>query len=392
MKLLKNLFVVKRIIEDKELSSEAFAVWCALRNLMQKDVKKYFVSYNMMAYYLMQRPANRSELSSIKRGFSELKDKGYVREIESYGANDFVVDLTALYFEHSKEYFSDMTDEEMHKIMCIKGRHDKCKLLRFFACMVGSFNRGNSVPDRLKGKIGGMPLEHFVTTLGFSKPTIVSFNRILEENKLLFIIRHKDFVQYRDETGQSSLREFPNTYGRYEDKKLVEYFAETEHGYKFFEAKKGIKVKQANENRSLAQKYNALCNGKEYDDETLKKIFAWADNKNELLKKEWEQAVNDGDNPPEPDYIDTEVITDHCFEMFVEDDDAEEYPDAADDSLHNFNEQGQDVVEDIADAAGQVPSNHEVIKADVDDDDVLSILNSDDKSAWRRYIEKHHSA
>ena len=354
-------------------------MWCALRNLMQKDMKKYFVSYNMIAYYLMQRPANRSEMSSIKSGFIELKDKGYVREVESYGTNDFVADLTALYFEQGKEYFSDMTDEEMHKIMGIKGRHDKCKLLRFFACMVGSFNRGNSVPDHLKGKIGGMPLEHFVTTLGYSKPTIVSFNRILEENKLLFIIRHKDFVQYRDETGQSSLREFPNTYGRYKDKKLVKYFAETEHGYKYFEEKNCIKVKQANENRSLAQKYNALCNGKEYDGDTLKKIFVWADKKNELLKKEWEQAVEDGYDPPEPEYINTDVITDHCYEMFYED--GEE---------HTDNAAAEDNVDD--NAAGQVPSNPEVIKADVDDDDVLSILNSDDKSAWRRYIEKRHSA
>lgn len=300
----------------------------------------------MIAYYLMQRPANRSEMSSIKSGFIELKDKGYVREVESYGTNDFVVDLTALYYESGDEFFSDLTDEEMRKIMNIKGRHDKYKLLRYFACMVGSFNRGISVPSDLKGKIGGMSLDYFATTLGFSKPTIVSFNRILEENKLLFVVRHKDFIQHKEESGQSSLREFPNTYGRYKDKKLVKYFAETEHGYKYFEEKNGIKVKQANENRSLAQKYNAMCNGKEYDGDTLKKIFAWADKKNELLKKEWEQAVNDGDNPPEPEYIDTDVITDHWYEMFVE-----------------------DSADDKAEAAGQKSQEPEVVKVDEDEHD-----------------------
>lgn len=346
-------------------------MWCALRNLMQKDMKKYFVSYNMIAYYLMQRPANRSELSSIKSGFIELKDKGYVREVESYGANDFVVDLTALYYESGDEFFSDLTDEEMRKIMNIKGRHDKYKLLRYLACMVGSFNRGISVPSDLKGKIGGMSLDYFATTLGFSKPTIVSFNRILEENKLLFVVRHKDFIQHKEESGQSSLREFPNTYGRYKDKKLVKYFAETEHGYKYFEEKNGIKVKQANENRSLAQKYNALCNGKEYDGDTLKKIFVWADKKNELLKKEWEQAVEDGYDPPEPEYINTDVITDHCYEMFYED--GEEHTDNADDSLLNFNKHGQDAVEDSADdkaeAAGQKSQEPEVVKVDEDEHD-----------------------
>lgn len=366
---------------------------------MQKDVKEYFVSYNMMAYYLMQHPANRSELSSIKSGFTELKDKGYVREIESYGTNDFVVDLTALYYESGDEFFSDLTDKEMHKIMDIKGRHDKYKLLRYFACMVGSFNRGISVPSDLKGKIGGMALDYFVSTLGFSKPTIVSFNRILEENKLLFVVRHKDFIQYKDGSGQSSLREFPNTYGRYKDKKLVKYFAETEHGYKYFEEKNGIKVKQANENRSLAQKYNALCNGKEYDGETLKKIFAWADNKNELLKKEWEQAVEDGYNSPEPEYVSTDVITENWYDMFYEDgDDAEEHTDNTDEQSQDSAENNiDDEVDKTNNAVGEDLPEPEVVEADEDeesdkyDDELLNELfpeSDENEDNWRSLVER----
>lgn len=374
-------------------------MWCALRNLMQKDMKKYFVSYNMIAYYLMQRPANRSEMSSIKSGFIELKDKGYVREVESYGTNDFVVDLTALYYESGDEFFSDLTDKEMHKIMDIKGRHDKYKLLRYFACMVGSFNRGISVPSDLKGKIGGMALDYFVSTLGFSKPTIVSFNRILEENKLLFVVRHKDFIQYKEESGQSSLREFPNTYGRYKDKKLVKYFAETEHGYKYFEEKNGIKVTQANENRSLAQKYNALRSGKKYDGETLKKILIWADNKNELLKKEWEQAVEDGYNPPEPEYVSTDVITENWYEMFYEDgDDAEEHTDDIDEQSHDSAENNiDDEVDKTNNAVGEDLPEPEVVEADEDeesdkyDDELLNELfpeSDENEDNWRSLVER----
>ena len=89
------------------------------------------------------------------------------------------------------------------------------------------------------------------------------------------------------------------------------------------------------------------------------------------MKKEWEQAVEDGYDPPEPEYINTDVITDHCYEMFYED--GEEHTDNADDSLLNFNKHGQDAVEDSADdkaeAAGQKSQEAEVVKVDEDERD-----------------------
>ena len=89
------------------------------------------------------------------------------------------------------------------------------------------------------------------------------------------------------------------------------------------------------------------------------------------MKKEWEQAVEDGYDPPEPEYINTDVITDHCYEMFYED--GEEHTDNADDSLLNFNKHGQDAVEDSADdkaeAAGQKSQEPEVVKVDEDEHD-----------------------
>lgn len=52
---MDNLFIVKRITENMELSDEAFTVWCGLRNIMQKDVTEYFVTYNMIAYSIFKR-------------------------------------------------------------------------------------------------------------------------------------------------------------------------------------------------------------------------------------------------------------------------------------------------------------------------------------------------
>ena len=48
---MKNLFIIKKVTEDKDLTDEAFVVWCGLRNIMQMDIMEYFVSYNMLAYW-----------------------------------------------------------------------------------------------------------------------------------------------------------------------------------------------------------------------------------------------------------------------------------------------------------------------------------------------------
>lgn len=230
---MKNLFIVKGITEDKNISDDAFAVWCALRNVIQKDITKYFISYNMIAYSLFDRIPNKYELNAIKKGYLELIENNLIKVVDAYSKSEQVVDLTILYERKDNEYFSDLTDDEMHKIMNIQGKHDKYKLLRYFTCQIGSFNRSENMKE-YRGKIGGNGLDYFVKLISISKPTIISFNDLLKENKLLYVIRHKDFYQGFDINGGSELREIPNTYSRWCDRELAMKYSEKVYGYKSF--------------------------------------------------------------------------------------------------------------------------------------------------------------
>ena len=102
---MKNLFIVKRITEDKSLSDNAFVVWCALRSIMQKNVSEYLISYVNISDALYGRVPERKELISIKKGYEELKNKDFIKEICAYTKRDFKVDLSALYFKQRNEYF-----------------------------------------------------------------------------------------------------------------------------------------------------------------------------------------------------------------------------------------------------------------------------------------------
>ena len=266
----KNLFIVKRIIEDKTISDEAFTVWCGLRNIMAfEGVTQYFVSYDMIAYSVFNRVPTRRELDAIKRGYTELKEKEYINELSVFDSKTgFIVDLTALYYKQGQEYFANLRDDEMHKIMNIDTKQSKYKLLRYFACQVGTFNQ--SLDSIHKGKVGGMSLDCFVEMLGYSVHSIITYNDILLENEILFVYHHGDFYQGSNRFGQSVLREISNTYARYEDENIAMDYIRNTNGYKHFQEQKAYRSDGANKKRALGQKLNCFRNGTEYDIETIK--------------------------------------------------------------------------------------------------------------------------
>lgn len=314
---MKNLFIVKRIIEDKTITDEAFTVWCGLRNIMAfEGVTKYFVSYDMIAYSVFNRVPTRRELDAIKRGYKELAEKGYILEISAFESKaGFIVNLSALYFEHGQEYFANLRDDEMNMIMNIDTKQSKYKLLRYFACQIGTFNRSDTVQEEYKGKIGGMGLDNFVEMLGYSKVSIIAYNDILSENKLLFVHNHGDFYQGTNSAGQSVLREIPNTYARYEDMELALQFVSKNHGWKFYNTQGIIRSAKANERRGLAQKLKHFKAGKEYDTETIKALYYYAEEKNEKENAYHNAMVKNGYDKHEPDLIDMNIFNDYLLEI-----------------------------------------------------------------------------
>lgn len=311
---MKNLFIIKRILQDKELSDEAFTVWCGLRNIMQLNVKEYFVSFNMIAHSVFCRVPNRYELEAIKKGYSELACKGHIKELIEYSKSEHLVDLSALYYEKGQEHFVDLSMEEMHKIMNIDcGKCSKYKLLRYFTCQVGSFNQSADM-GAFKGKIGGMSLDYLTELIPITKPTVITFNEILENNHLLFVIRHKDFYQVKGTYG-SEIREIPNTYSRWSDRDLAKKYSENIHGYKYLVEQKGKRSSVANQRRGLAQKLRHFQDGKEYDIRTIREMYAYAETKNAQLKAEYEDNMSKGYKPDKPNYIDMNIFDGYLLDF-----------------------------------------------------------------------------
>ena len=279
---MKNLFIIKTITNNKNLSDEAFTVWCGLRNIMQKNTKEYFVSFNLIAHSVFNRVPNRYELSAMKEGYEELRDMGYIKELAEFSKTEHLVDLSQLYYTKEQGYFSGLREDEMHTIMNIKCPHSRYKMLRYFTCMVGTFNQNYPYA----GKISGVPLECFCDMIPISKPTLIVFNEVLMKHKLLHVISHDDFFQY--DNGYSELRQIPNTYSRWEDKDFAIQIDDGINGYKKLNEKHIGTI--SNEKRSLGQKLKHFLAGKEYDLETVQKLYDYAVEKNVYLEANPETA------------------------------------------------------------------------------------------------------
>lgn len=71
------------------LLDEAFTVWCGLRNILQKDREKYFVSYSSIGFEICERQVNRYETNAIKKGFEEFnKGKTSGSRVKFYRTSD----------------------------------------------------------------------------------------------------------------------------------------------------------------------------------------------------------------------------------------------------------------------------------------------------------------
>lgn len=297
----KNLYLLKCFIEDKEYSDEEVCVIAALRNIIMNNVTDYFISYNMIAHYMFGRSPTRYELDSIKDGVSRLINKRIINVVSTYSKTECYCDLSRLYFRKEKnKYYVDIMSDELLRIMNIKTNMDKYKIFRYYCSVLGCFNHSIKIEPTYRGKLGTTSLDSFADITNISKKTISQYNKILEDNELLYIVRHKDFGVNNDN------KELPNTYCRYFDKKIALEFLSKVNNISYICSNKKTKV--ANTKRGLAQKYIAFCKGKNYDLDTLNELYKycleWNNEQENIYKREKEK----GYSPALPRYKDVEKI------------------------------------------------------------------------------------
>lgn len=289
-----NIYLDNNIIDTVRLTDAEMGVYVALKGIYQASKNRQYISYNMLAFELYGNGKyKRSICDAIKDAFNSLVQKKYISIIETLSTTEFVVDMSGLYInmEKSNTYYTTISDTELHSIMNIGGRSDKFKLLRYFLICLKTICKSQDVyKDNYNARInfvGFMSQEYLSQHTGIDISQIIEYNRILEENHLLYIYRHKE-MKRNTITGQ--FKSFTNHYGRYEDREDIITFAknyEKVHGIE----EQLVQSEKSNRKRSISAKYNNLCKDfdryiNQYSNDELIEIYKQIRHDNEQIQSD----------------------------------------------------------------------------------------------------------
>ena len=288
------IYLDNNIIDTVKFTDAEMGVYVALKGIYQASKNRQYISYNMLAYELYGNGKyKRSSCNAIKDAFNSLVQKKYISIIETLSTTEFVVDMIGLYInmEKSNTYYTTISDTELHSIMNIGGRSDKFKLLRYFLICLKTICKSQDVyKDNYNTRInfvGFMSQEYLSQHTGIDISQIIEYNRILEENHLLYIYRHKE-MKRNTITGQ--FKSFTNHYGRYEDMEDIITFAknyEKVHGIE----EQLVQSGKSNRKRSISAKYNNLCKDfdryiNQYSNDELIEIYKQIRHDNEQIQSD----------------------------------------------------------------------------------------------------------
>lgn len=280
---MDKLFLKKDIVLDKKISNEALLTYIAINSILIKNRTIDFISASRLAFAICgvsQNDYKKIILNSLSQGIQELAYLGHIKILKTINATDYIVDLSELVFDAQKEYFILADVDEIKTIISSINRIDNMlPILRYFLCMVGSFNNSDYMGD-YKGKIGGLTIETLANNAGISTRSATRYNDKLVDLKLIYIYKSKDYICLDD-----SLKRFHNIYSRYCDRDLCKSFGmekEAEYGHEQNVITRYQKTEQSNKNRKLAQQYNAICRGHDkYSQEEIQDIYDYVISENE---------------------------------------------------------------------------------------------------------------
>lgn len=295
----------KDFINEYDLSGEALMVLICIKIKYRNNEAAF--SCGLLEYYIYgYENTDESKKDAVAKGLSELITKDVIK-VKSKMRNSVVVcDISNIMDLSKDKFYTSITKSEFTTIINLKEGSKRYDILKFFLQIIGTIDCSKSTKDKYRFSIGHLSQNSLSSILNISVPTLIKYNRILVNNKLLYIINRKTLK--RSENTGMLYNAMSNVYGRYEDKELCEEYLK-ESG---FEKKDNVYVNTINEMRSLSQKYNYFKRTYENtvceDIEKVMRAYNAAKQWNEYAKQDYENAILDGKKVDEPEYKDLSIF------------------------------------------------------------------------------------
>ena len=214
----------KSIYGNGKLSPHGIAAYCSIKILLQKEKSsKICVERRTLEYQLTESIENTKRFTgNLNAGVQELISAGYLNLLNKVGLAH-VIDCTNLLSSENKKLFTAITLEEVHTIFKIK-KSNRFNILSYFINTIDTINNTQIYTNAKTCKkriIGNMSIDYIANIAGVSPIAAIEYNRLLEEEGLIYISRQG--YSYNQKLG--SPYRSRNIYGRAEDKEHIEEYA-----------------------------------------------------------------------------------------------------------------------------------------------------------------------
>lgn len=275
------------ILKDKTFSNYSLAVYCVLQALVTPShIYKQCVTLTQIEFYLTGQVSNRRRISDyIRCGINELIENKIILK-QSECQKHYILDCKNMWLDTKSGNFTTITFSEVQKIFQLTNINNFL-LLHYFILLMSTITSSITVylpnGDYKNRVVGNFTIDYLSKLAGISERSIIEYNKILEENNLLYVNRNGDFVL--DE--QNNIKKMSNVYGRPCDFEYINEFANSKQKYNSSYRYVQTNEVSANNNRRLAQMYQQILkgNGERYSKTEIIEIYDYIVSQNKKYEK-----------------------------------------------------------------------------------------------------------
>lgn len=240
--ILKAIFITNKFLNTKHLDV-LLAILYLSKGTLNENTFCFNISVINKVLY------NTFEMTTKKKRYLKETIKYFIEEniIEVIDTDSENYEIKNTFLVNSKEdNFTIITLDELRKIAEIKvGKKDT--IVNYYLKLLSTINN--------KTKVGYWTIEDLAEDISISTRTIIDYNEILENAKLIYIKRFN-----KTKTVSGKVQRLNNIYGRFADKYAIEEYAKDRiSNLDRIEASNKL---NANKSKSISKQYNDFVNGK----------------------------------------------------------------------------------------------------------------------------------
>ena len=285
---MKKILIDLSLIEDYDLSADAFSVYCAIKRGKSNIERSEYINTNIIGYWMYDKAIDRNERNGIKKGLDELIEKELIKE--RYRINDFesVYDTSLIEVNDDSSKYTFIYSDDVIKIMNLPYSFNEGLLLCYVYIMHTTLK--SNIEEKYIGKISFVNIDTLSFYLNTNVKTISKYIDCLFKSEIIYVVKCYNTVISNNNGRKYGIK---NIYCKYENKKYVDDFIKSHDGVSIPKNKVFI----ANESRAAIQKYNWMLKGKKYPDQEIETIYAILKEWNKEKEEEWLKSGHHGEKP-----------------------------------------------------------------------------------------------